>query len=374
MTPRHTIDDFVNAFGLKQKGKEYVGPCPVCKDGEDRFHVREGNAGPIFGCRYCIDGEQDADGSNAKQVLSLLRNGNAGALLHPHRAPHDRQRNRPSRNRYRRATALRCITIRTPTGNLYWPWSGGILYAMASQTRHSASGYRTRITESGAWLPTAPKGKLPMYGLPNIADTTGKVAIVEGEKCVHAAKGAWPRQTVTCWAGGTPAWDKTDWTPLAGREVSLVADADPIPEPPKPQYSVGHKAMQALAAHLHGLGCKVKIALPPVEWDNDIADWIAEQGKDGAARILGELLHDYEPPELRPEPPPKPPAEPFEIPAEPLDNNPHYRLLGLQGTGLAFALTGSWAHGNHRAARYIVSQRPDIRCAAGMVVRVCRQR
>ena len=36
MTPRHTIDDFVNAFGLKQKGKEYVGPCPVCKDGEDQ--------------------------------------------------------------------------------------------------------------------------------------------------------------------------------------------------------------------------------------------------------------------------------------------------------------------------------------------------
>ena len=83
MTPRHTIDDFVNAFGLKQKGKEFVGPCPVCKDGEDRFHVREGNAGPIFGCRYCIDGEQDADGSNAKQVLSLLRNGTAGTPVAP---------------------------------------------------------------------------------------------------------------------------------------------------------------------------------------------------------------------------------------------------------------------------------------------------
>ena len=80
--------------------------------------------------------------------------------------------------------------------------------------------------------------------------------------------------------------------------MSLVADGD-VP---------GHKAMQALAAHLHGLGCKVKIALPPVEWDNDIADWIAEQGKDGAARILGELLHDYEPPAPEPEPPPEPPA------------------------------------------------------------------
>ena len=75
----------------------------------------------------------------------------------------------------------------------------------------------------------------------------------------------------------------------------------------------GNRAMEQLAAHLHGLGCKVKIALPPVEWDSDIADWIAEQGKDGAAKILGELLHDYDPdmgiPISAIEPPPESPDE-----------------------------------------------------------------
>ena len=95
---------------------------------------------------------------------------------------------------------------------------------------------------------------------------------------------------VTCWAGGTNVWSKTDWTPLAGREVSLWADGD----------APGHKAMLGLAAHLHGLGCKVRIALPTVELDSDVADWIAEGGPAGAAQILARLLTDYEPPEAQP--------------------------------------------------------------------------
>ena len=68
--------------------------------------------------------------------------------------------------------------------------------------------------------------------------------------------------------------------------MSLWADGD----------APGHKAMQGLAAHLRGLGCKVRIALPPVEWDSDVADWIAEGGPAGAAQILAGLLADYEPP------------------------------------------------------------------------------
>ena len=310
MTPRHTIDDFVNAFGLKQKGKEFVGPCPVCKEGEDRFHVREGNAGPIFGCRYCIDGEQDADGSNAKQVLSLLRNGVATPVAPTPRAP--------------RKAAEPPKPQPLPSGNgvtvyHYQDANDDPIFAVVRRDRADGTKTFSQWTPDGGqglWLPTAPPAPLPLYLLPMIP-TKGKVAIVEGEKCVHAARQAWPKRTFTCWAGGTNSWDKTDWTPLAGRIVSLIADAD---EP-------GHKAMQALAAHLHGLGCKVRLVLPPVELDDDIADWIIADGPQHSDTFIGDLLRDYEPP-----------AEPFEIPADPLDNNPHYRLLGLLGTKLVFAL------------------------------------
>ena len=185
--------------------------------------------------------------------------------------------------------------------------------------------------EAGSWLPTAPMGQRPMYGLPDIIGTSGSVGITEGEKCCHALKDAWPNKAVTCWAGGTNAWHQTDWTPIAGRTVSLLSDGD-VP---------GHKAMLALASHLHSQGCRVAIALPPVEWDSDVADWIERDGKAGAAKIIGDLLHDYTPPEPDPEPELLP-EEPTDVveglksgAMDELMSNPHYRMLGLVDTAIA---------------------------------------
>ena len=185
--------------------------------------------------------------------------------------------------------------------------------------------------EAGSWLPTSPVGQRPMYGLPDIIGTLGKVAIVEGEKCVHACKGAWPNQITVCWAGGTNAWQQTDWTPLSGRDIALVADGD-LP---------GHKAMEALAAHLSALGCRVRIALPPTDWDSDVADWIERDGKAGAAKIIGGLLQDYTPPETEPEPEPTQEEPPGVVEGlksgamDELKSNPHYRILGLVDTAIA---------------------------------------
>ena len=35
-----------------------------------------------------------------------------------------------------------------------------------------------------------------------------------------------PRDTITCWAGGTNAWQQTDWSAIGRRDVSLLADGD----------------------------------------------------------------------------------------------------------------------------------------------------
>ena len=184
--------------------------------------------------------------------------------------------------------------------------------------------------DAGQWLPVAPASPRPMYGLPTLGDS-GKVAIVEGERCAHASREAWPKQVTVCWAGGTNAWQQTDWTPISGREVSLLSDGD------KP----GHKAMQTLAVHLAGLGCKIKIALPPVEWDSDVADWIAEGGRAAAAEIIGGLLEDYKPPADTPVADAEP-VEPLDLlietGLEEIRDNPHYRILGLVGTSVAVRL------------------------------------
>lgn len=119
------------------------------------------------------------------------------------------------------------------------------------------------------WMWRGPRGLRPLYGLADVLNAPdARVMVVEGEKCVHAARAAVGGVVWVTWAGGTANWQRADWEPLSGREVSLIADGD---EP-------GHKCMEGIADVLAGLGCKVWVTLPETD-GTDIADWI-EQGRD----------------------------------------------------------------------------------------------
>ena len=323
--PDHTIDQFVAAFGLVKKGREFVGPCPICKEGEDRFHVKEGADGkPVFGCRYCIDGGEDNSGERAKAVFALL-DGKPVAVpaVAPTNVP--MQATEPPKPR-------KLPNGKNDTRYDYVDAEGNLVFVVM---RHdSANGKRfsqwTPVEDNnGTFTSIAPSSSLPMFRLLAVAASGDKVAICEGEKCVEAAARAWPNQLVSCWAGGTNSWQKTDWQPLAGRKVSLLADGD---EP-------GHKAMLALAGHLHGLGCTVKIALPPVEWGTDVADWLAEGGPNHAGKIIGELLVDYEPPvedAQEPLPPTNDQQHPLDqLAMSGLQDNDFFQILGLIGDNVA---------------------------------------
>ena len=88
----------------------------------------------------------------------------------------------------------------------------------------------TPAGDDDLYLPKGPKGKRSLYGLPGLLAQPEElgVTVVEGEKCVDAFVQAWPKSAglVTTWAGGTGSWRKTDWSPLSGRAVNLIADAD----------------------------------------------------------------------------------------------------------------------------------------------------
>ena len=141
--------------------------------------------------------------------------------------------------------------------------------------------------EDGLWVPSGyKKGKRPLYRLPEVLESTGKkVVIVEGEKCVEAGKAAFPTNCFTTFSGGSGAWQRTDFTPLSGRKVSLLADA----------CEDGRAAMLHLAAHLSELGAgPIKIALPEGEDGADIADWIDQRV---AKQELKRHVRPWTPPE-----------------------------------------------------------------------------
>ena len=62
--------EWADALDLTRRGREWVGPCPLC-GGDDRFHVRDSGGRAAVGCRGCIDGQPD--GERAVRFGELLR-------------------------------------------------------------------------------------------------------------------------------------------------------------------------------------------------------------------------------------------------------------------------------------------------------------
>ena len=126
----------------------------------------------------------------------------------------------------------------------------------------------------------------PLYGLPGLGQRPeAPVLVVEGEGTADAAARLFPGHVVLTWANGSKAIAKADWTPLAGRSVTLWPDAD----------TSGVEAMQSLAALLHPLDCQLQlVALPadlPQGWDLADADWNPRQ----AARQLAKAAQPWSP-------------------------------------------------------------------------------
>ena len=93
------------------------------------------------------------------------------------------------------------------------------------------------------WRFKGPPKPQPLFGLPSLAKAA-PVVIVEGEKAADAAAILLPDHPVVTWQGGAQAVAKAEFSPLAGREVWLWADAD---EP-------GERAMQVVAQRLFHIG------------------------------------------------------------------------------------------------------------------------
>ncbi|PVH28238.1 DUF927 domain-containing protein [Pararhodobacter oceanensis] len=84
----------------------------------------------------------------------------------------------------------------------------------------------------------------PLYRLPHLlADNAKPVLISEGEKCADAATCFEDYVSIT-WMGGSNAWSKTDFTPLARREIIILPDLD----------SAGENAANKIAEILREIG------------------------------------------------------------------------------------------------------------------------
>ena len=199
-------------------------------------------------------------------------------------------------------------------------------------------------TPDGAqWLPRGLKGKQPLF---NVRSQTASafgdpVAVVEGEPCVKAGMLAFPNFHFTTWPGGADAPGqkvlRADWSPLEGKEVVLIADAD----------APGRASMINLAHHLTEIGAaRISVVLPTGSSKQDIADWI----KDGSAKdTIKSLLRDFDPAKDKPVKEPESSRRTREKVKEEapvvdvgiLEKNQHYTVLGTKSDRVAFHIARS---------------------------------
>ncbi|MBF0178364.1 MAG: AAA family ATPase [Magnetococcales bacterium] len=107
----------------------------------------------------------------------------------------------------------------------------------------------------------------PLYNIPGII-AAPSVIVVEGEKCASALISAGFQATTTMQGAKSPP-EKTDWTPLSGKDVLIWPDKD----------APGWDYAQTVATACRNIGCRsVSILIPPTnkpaKWD--AADAIAE--------------------------------------------------------------------------------------------------
>src|SRR5262245_9724820 len=132
----------------------------------------------------------------------------------------------------------------------------------------SGKDIRPVARHADGWRIGAMPDPRPLYGLPDLA-AAGRVIVCEGEKAADAAR---PLNFVaTTSAGGSQAAGKTDWRPLAGKEVWLLPDND-LP---------GRKYAETVASILAKLTPATTIRvieLPNLPDGGDIVDWIDAHG------------------------------------------------------------------------------------------------
>lgn len=132
------------------------------------------------------------------------------------------------------------------------------------------------------WQPVAMPEPRPLYRHDELAESTGRVYVAEGEKCVEALRSI--GLTATTNAGGCKAEHQADWYLLAGREVVVIPDAD----------EAGRQYAKNVAGLLQQLDPPASVRIVDLSPDRsdgyDVADMVAACTDDTQATALRETI------------------------------------------------------------------------------------
>lgn len=183
-------------------------------------------------------------------------------------------------------------------GRQHWTYhdaSGRPLFHVARQDKPGGKSilpylYAERPGGHREYVPMHHPFPRPLFNLEQLAaQPDAPVIVVEGEKKVAAAQARFPGFVGTCSSGGANSATKSDWSPLAGKDVIIWRDND----------KAGETYARDVARLAHAVGAQVKIVtLPaglPDGWDladplpNGVTDVDLLRGLETAAPCVPAL-------------------------------------------------------------------------------------
>ena len=230
--------------GLKQRGEEWRGACPLHDGKRDSFAVE-----PETGRWYCHS-ECDRGGSVFDLEMEL-----SGMSFPEAKEAVERTVGRIS--------GSVGASSRIVTQYAYGDEEGRLLYEVV---RLEPKSFRLRRPGGpGGWTWNVDGVRRVPYRLRELADPKTKlVYVVEGEKDVDTLAGI--GITATCNAGGAGKWGDEDSKHLVGKEVVVVPDAD----------DPGRRHALKVAGSLMTVVDRLKVVeLPDLQEKQDVSDWLA---------------------------------------------------------------------------------------------------
>jgi hypothetical protein len=263
MTPLENL--LAKLPGAKRAGNGWSARCPAHDDRRASLSIAEGDDGAaLVRCHAGCDtsavlaavGLKLADLFPANAGLTPARNGNPATGGRTFTTAKDAVAELESKRGKRSALWTYHNAQGEPVG------------VVIRWDKPSGKDIRPVALHADGWRIGAMLDPRPLYGLPDLA-TARRVVICEGEKAADAARSLGFIATTS--AGGSQAATKTDWRPLAGKEVWIMPDNDM----PGRKYA---DSVAGILAKLTPAPAVRVVELPYLPDSGDIVDWIDAHG------------------------------------------------------------------------------------------------